>query len=72
MIVLLCFYVKEILMNEIVYVKSKNKDLISKVEKAVKDVISQQDDVAEIGYKDMKPEVGTAYSFAEVINFLKA
>ena len=33
-------------MNEIVYVKSKSKDLISKVEKTVRDVISQQDDFA--------------------------
>ena len=58
-------------MNEIIYVKSKSKDLISKVEKIVRDVISQQDDIAEVGYNDVKPEVGTAYSFADVINFLK-
>ena len=50
-IVLLCVYIKEILMNEIIYVKSKNKDLISKVEKTVRDVISQQDDIAEVAIK---------------------
>lgn len=58
-------------MNEIVYVKSQNKDLISKIDDAVKKIIEQQGDVAEVGYKDIKPEIGTAYSFGEVLNFLK-
>lgn len=58
-------------MNEIVYVKSQNKDLILKINNAVKKIIEQQGDVAEVGYKDVKPEVGTAYSFGEVLNFLK-
>lgn len=58
-------------MSDIICVQSDDENLLNQIEDNIVHTIEQQKSNASIEFKDSKPQFHTAYTFGEIIDFLK-
>lgn len=58
-------------MSDIICLQSDDNKLLNQVEDGITNIVERQQSRATLSFKDSKPQIGTAYTFGEIIDFLK-